>query len=203
MTYVAVNVEKQVYLRKSRKNWYATSDITTAYHHPEEQQIKRALHTLSLHGVSPGGWSVMTTGAASKLVPRKRRADVLLYCEELPQLVESSKYSTPATDEVSVLIEKIREIHLLTSSDAEKQLSAKLSQADKTISGIYHYIEVSNLNACQGYKAYKKLQSALIARRRIKNEIQVIRYVNQCGVKDISHIERLATKAWDPDEIVL
>ncbi len=37
-----------------------------------------------------------------------------------------------------------------------------------------HYIEFTNLNAAQGYKAYKILKDRRVKRRSIKNELQVL-----------------------------
>lgn len=45
---------------------------------------------------------------------------------------------------------------------------------DKEICDILHYIEFCNLNAAQGYKAYKMLKERRIKRRSIKNELQVV-----------------------------
>lgn len=42
------------------------------------------------------------------------------------------------------------------------------------ICDIYHYIEFFDLNASQGYKAYKMLQNRLKIRRNIKNELSRI-----------------------------
>lgn len=52
------------------------------------------------------------------------------------------------------------------------QCGAELSQADRTITDIYHYIENKDLNAADGYKAYKMLQTALRTRRNIKLKIE-------------------------------
>lgn len=50
-----------------------------------------------------------------------------------------------------------------------KEDSEKLSKVDREILDIRHYIEFSNLNAADGYKAYKLLQNALKRRRVYKD----------------------------------
>lgn len=46
----------------------------------------------------------------------------------------------------------------------------ELSKVDKAISDIHHFIEISpNLNAAEGYKAYKDLKELLERRRDIKD----------------------------------
>lgn len=55
-------------------------------------------------------------------------------------------------------------------------LHSKLSIADKKRSDVEHFIEISNnLNAAQGYKAYKLLKEVLEERRDVKNEIEELR----------------------------
>ena len=54
------------------------------------------------------------------------------------------------------------------------ELVDKLSIVDKEICDILHYIEFCNLNAAQGYKAYKMLKERRIKRRSIKNELNVL-----------------------------
>ena len=70
-------------------------------------------------------------------------------------------------------------------------LMAELSRTDKEISDIYHNIELTSFNACQGYMYCKRLQGVLRNRRRIKNEIEIIGYVgrmrlNEDGVNQLS-----------------
>ena len=42
---------------------------------------------------------------------------------------------------------------------------------------IKHYIEFCNLNAAQGYKAYKMIKDRRIIRRSIKNELDVLNII--------------------------
>lgn len=51
------------------------------------------------------------------------------------------------------------------------------SEVDKEISDIYHYIELSNLNAYQGWLMYKMLQYRLKRRRVIKDELSIIKHL--------------------------
>ncbi len=56
-----------------------------------------------------------------------------------------------------------------------KELHNELSIADKKRSDVEHYIEFFNLNAAQGYKAYKMLKDILQERREIKNKIEELK----------------------------
>ena len=64
-------------------------------------------------------------------------------------------------------------------------LQSELSNVDKEISDIRHYIEFYPLNACQGYKAAKMMKDRLIRRRAIKNEMEVI---DRIAVMNVSFI---------------
>jgi len=54
------------------------------------------------------------------------------------------------------------------------ELVQQLSKVDQELSDVNHYIEFCNLNAAQGYKAYKMIKDRRIKRRSIKNELQVV-----------------------------
>ena len=57
------------------------------------------------------------------------------------------------------------------------ELLSKLSKVDQELSDINHYIEFCNLNAAQGYKAYKMIKDRRIIRRSIKNELDVLNII--------------------------
>ena len=66
----------------------------------------------------------------------------------------------------SNVVEEIKEIKL--------KLSEEQSILDQKITDIQHYIESRNLNAVEGYKAYKLLQETLKERRLVKNRASEI-----------------------------
>lgn len=69
--------------------------------------------------------------------------------------------------------------------DAEKrrqELSDMISNVDKEIIDIQHYIELNNLNCYQGWLAFKMLQNRLRKRRKIKNELQVLSQLGDCKI---------------------
>lgn len=63
--------------------------------------------------------------------------------------------------------------------EAEKiDLTLKLSDIDKEICDIRHYIEFGKLNAYQGWSAYEMLKTTLVQRRKIKDVIYIISEVS-------------------------
>lgn len=60
---------------------------------------------------------------------------------------------------------------LISSMDDIGVLTVELSQADKELEDMKHYIEFSCLNAADGYKAFKRMQDILLKRRAIKDKM--------------------------------
>ena len=88
--------------------------------------------------------------------------------------------------------------------DTCKTCSSRLSEVDKEISDIYHYIEFSNLDAYRGWKAYKLLKDKLKERREIKDDYDAaIRFRKsiKAKVKQINHEK--ATKKYTPRKAVI
>jgi len=59
-------------------------------------------------------------------------------------------------------------------SDEGNKRSKDLSNIDKELTDVYHYIEFSNFDVVRGYKAYKELQDVLKKRREIKNDLKLL-----------------------------
>jgi prefoldin subunit 5 len=70
---------------------------------------------------------------------------------------------------IDIIIKEINNIN-----EKKKHLKEELSMYDKQISSIYHELEVSKINACQGYKVAKRLQEILRKRRVVKNQLNEI-----------------------------
>ena len=85
-------------------------------------------------------------------------------------------------DNIKDWLEKINTIRdvLSGSSSRKDELLGKLSEVDREISDINHYIEFGNYNACQGWRCFKMLQTLLRQRRKYKNEIQVLQMIKEC-----------------------
>ena len=84
---------------------------------------------------------------------------------------------TPSNSEnIQYWIDKISDLNGLASEALHRKddLLSQLSKVDQELSDIDHYIEFVNLNAAQGYKAYKMIKDRRIIRRSIKNELDVL-----------------------------
>lgn len=80
------------------------------------------------------------------------------------------------TENIQHWVDKVKGLNGLASEAVHRknELTDQLSTVDKEVCDILHYIEFCNLNAAQGYKAYKMLKERRIKRRSIKNELQVL-----------------------------
>jgi len=81
-----------------------------------------------------------------------------------------------AVGNIQKWLDKIADLNGLAADALHRkaELIEQLSKVDRELSDIAHYIEFNNLNAAQGYKAYKMEHERRIIRRSIKNEMQVL-----------------------------
>ena len=87
---------------------------------------------------------------------------------------------TPSNSEnIQYWIDKISDLNGLASEALHRKdnLLSQLSKIDQELSDIDHYIEFVNLNAAQGYKAYRMIKDRRIIRRSIKNELDVLNII--------------------------
>lgn len=66
-----------------------------------------------------------------------------------------------------------------------KKLNKKLSQCDKNISKLYHDLEVSKFNACEGYYFAKNLQELLQKRRLVKSELHRLESIHNVLIQSV------------------
>lgn len=90
---------------------------------------------------------------------------------------------------------QVKEIaRVLSHAQTRKtELLSKLSDIDKQVVDIEHYIEFGKFNACQGFMAFKMLQNALRQRREYKNEIEMLSQVEECRL-NVTAIATFASK---------
>ena len=93
---------------------------------------------------------------------------------------------------------------LKTIKENEAWLSHALSEIDKEIVDIEHYIELYPFSACEGYKLAKKIKDLRVKRREIKNELEVIKLISDSNCMTIAkgtfinHLNNLETKQYTP-----
>ena len=83
------------------------------------------------------------------------------------------------TDNIQRWLDKLSDLNGLAKEATERkeELLGMLSRVDKELTDVNHYIEFSNLNIVEGYKAYKMVQDGRKRRRSIKNELTVLEII--------------------------
>ena len=75
----------------------------------------------------------------------------------------------------------------------KSELIHELSNADKQLSNYLHEIELSsNMNACAGYKAYKRTKELLKRRREVKDELCIVDAILSSNLQSIAtdHLQK-------------
>lgn len=91
----------------------------------------------------------------------------------------------------------------IDSMDDSGQLSMDLSQVDKELEDMKHYIEFSYLNAADGYKAFKKMQDLLLKRRAIKDKMNFAQVLDQRKIDKASlqavltYLENMGNRSYE------
>ena len=70
----------------------------------------------------------------------------------------------------------------INSLPSNEDLATQLGDYNAQVVDILHYIEFSHLDACSGYLIFKKLQDVLIARRTVKEQMEIINKLENCGL---------------------
>ena len=93
--------------------------------------------------------------------------------------VQENTETVSVAENIQYWVDKISGLNGLASEalHRKEELINQLSEVDKELCDINHYIEFVNLNAAQGYKAYKMIKDRRIIRRSIKNELDVLNII--------------------------
>ena len=100
--------------------------------------------------------------------------------KQITQEKVNENTETPSNSEnIQYWIDKVSDLNGLASEALHRKdnLLSQLSKVDQELSDINHYIEFVNLNAAQGYKAYRMIKDRRIIRRSIKNELDVLNII--------------------------
>lgn len=90
--------------------------------------------------------------------------------------VQENTETVSVAENIQYWVDKVSGLNGLAAEalHRKEELINQLSEVDKELCDINHYIEFCNLNAAQGYKAYKMIKDRRIKRRSIKNELDVL-----------------------------
>ena len=109
--------------------------------------------------------------------------------------LKNNTEKTTIHKDIQLWLDKVTGLNGLKDDAVQRkeELCKQLSNVDKELTDINHYIEFCNLNAAQGYKAYKMIKERRIKRRIIKNELSVVDVILEKKISDsiIDEIEKV------------
>lgn len=123
------------------------------------------------------------------VVSHSNCAKAMIDGDELPvkdsnKRYQASEYSRnktlPPLEAMSKTFENITSA--INSLPSNEDLATQLGDYNAQVVDILHYIEFSHLDACNGYLIFKKLQDVLIARRTVKEQMEIINKLENCSL---------------------
>jgi len=116
-----------------------------------------------------------------------------IYCESNHEDKNNIKCKTftkeyVAPIEVEIWLDKMKSCNGLAKEALcrKNELICQLSNIDKELSNCLHEIELSkNMNACNGYKEYRRIKIILEKRRVIKDELIVVKSILSSNLQSI------------------
>lgn len=124
--------------------------------------------------------------------------------ENITKKIGSEIYDDETMDKLITQIDELSNF-AESAEQRKEQLLKILSDVDKEISDIDHYIEFGgSFNAYQGWLAFTMLQNRLRKRRKIKDELHILTQLGECkinasmidGIK--KNIGNLSTREYQP-----
>lgn len=106
--------------------------------------------------------------------------------EKANQFIEQA--SNEVNQEINAILSQVQEFESYVQDIGKKRdaLSYELSMVDAEIEDILHAAEFYSLNACEGYKLYKMLRDARIRRRKLKDYIEIVGYIEGATGKELA-----------------
>lgn len=170
MDYMIVNPQKTLYIRtdggqpvtcskQNRQRFEYSKACNILAHLPKKlHKFHFRVEAIPEIGVSPSGKS-------SSIKHEK---------QPTPKYIKMP-YEVP--NEVQGWLDRVKECNGLAKDAASRksELLSQLSNVDKELSNCLHEIELTgNMNACDGYKEYKRAKTILKKRRIVKDELSVV-----------------------------
>lgn len=168
-TYIISNQRETLFLTSKKGKLTTTPTRSEASTWKETSKAQKVLVTLPRTILNASsGWKVTENikRIASPTTPTTSQTSTKSLTQPAPTKTFTYNTNTEPDFKASDFCINIRK--------RKEYLISELDKREKERNDVYHYIEFTSLNACQGYKAYKLLKNILIERRQIKNELQQI-----------------------------
>jgi len=173
-----------------------------------QYNICRQLPYAALFTTERGAQNILNNGGLPKLIQSKHTftiAHVSTKAGKANKILITAKETPPKTFDFSAPAE-IRKAadYLGRVMENAEDLSVQLSNMDREISDIQHYIETASLNAAQRSHVFKVYREKLTERRLYKNLMDITATMAQAGLSKknfnntVASLDGLETKAYSP-----
>ena len=208
---VAYNAKMDKFLRKKSGAWEVTDDLLSASGYAQREM---QLAVASAKKLYDGEWMIMRRQDAQKLKRPSRASGILpvphiqasettpVFSSLLPGVehpltvdVTTGGERSQGSEEIMALVSRLE---AATSANRLSCLRAQVSEYDKMISEMYHYVEAKKLNASNGYKAYRNMRNILLKRRALKNELHIVEQFRSGKLPSSKDVEDMSARLWSP-----
>lgn len=173
------------YIAKKGTQYVPTDDLSRAVQFPSSYHASSALIKLPKQLYKESNWKVMelfSVAAKKDSLNEDNYKGVIDSAFSEPDVLNdntdiSSENSVP-NDLFSVFDELAEVCRKYNEYIAD--LSEQLSRLDQELCDVYHYIELEPpLNVVQGYKTYKLLRNILLERRKVKDQLLILKDMSE------------------------
>ena len=210
---VAYNTQTGMFLKKKNNNWTVTEDFSSASGFGKREMQLAVTRAKKAY---PGDWMIVRRQDVGKLLRMPQNASASLaelneaeneeqpvFPTVLPGIQHPTKvdivHECPRSEGSEEILSLMNRLEAATSANRLLELQAQVGEYDKMVMEIYHWFEANQLNASQGYKAYKNLRKVLLKRRAIKNELHIVQKFRNGKLPDAAQIESSASRLWSPN----
>lgn len=173
MDYMIVNPQKTLYIRTE-----GGQPVTCSKQNRQRFEYSKACNILAhlpkkLHKFHFKVEAIPEIDASPPSVPLSIKHEEL----SIPTIPRYIKTPYELPNEVQGWLDRVKECNGLAKDAASRksELLSQLSNVDRELSNCLHEIELTgNMNACDGYKEYKRAKTILKRRRIIKDELSVV-----------------------------
>lgn len=167
--YMIVNPQKTLYIRTENGQ-----PVTCSKQNRQRFEYSKACNLLSHLPKKLHKFHFRVEAIAEIGVSPPSTSSPVKHEQTTPKYIKTP-YEVP--NEVQGWLDRVKECNGLAKDAASRksELLSQLSNVDKELSNCLHEIELTgNMNACDGYKEYKRAKTILKRRRIIKDELSVV-----------------------------
>lgn len=175
------------YIAKKGTQYVPTDDLSRAVQFPSSYHASSALIKLPKQLYKESNWRIMELFSVAAKKDNlydddyKGIIDSAFEAPDVMNVNESTDISTDnsMSNDLFSVFDELAEVCRKYNEYIQK-VSEELSRLDQELCDVYHYIELTPpLNVVQGYKIYKLLRNILLERRKVKNQLIILKDMSE------------------------